>query len=182
MTPYNKLRCVHRHTIDEHPACFARGDIKYSNDRDFERYTGNPWYTFPEYKIGYFDIEVDNLKADFGTVLTWAIKDKDGEVFHDSITREEIFDGIYDKRVVKSFVDKMKEYKIFVGYYSTRFDLPYMRSKALHYKLGFPGYGDQYHWDMFYTVRAKLALSRNTLENACDWLGIEGKTPIKTSS
>jgi len=71
--------------------------------------------------------------------------------------------------------------KFLVGYYSTRMDLPYMRAKALHYGLEFPGVGELYHWDLYYTVRYKLGLSRNSLANACDWLGIEGKTPIDKS-
>lgn len=176
---YSELRCTHRHTIKTHPACFANGNIKWPDDRTFERYSGNPWFTFPEYKIGYFDIEVDNLKADFGTVLTWAIKDKGGEVFVDSITRDELLSDDCDRRVVESFVNKMNEYKIIVGYYSTMFDLPFMRSKALHYRIPFPEFGDIFHWDIYYTVRSKFNLSRKSLESACDYFGIKGKTPIE---
>lgn len=174
------LRCIHRHTIDEHPQCFRNGRIKYDfkDDREFQKLTGLPWYQFTDYRIGYFDIETDNLNADFGTVLSWAFKEKDGPVYTDVITKEEIFDGTYDKRIVESFVEKMKEFKIIMGYYSTGFDLPYMRAKALHYGIEFPAYGDNYHWDLYYTVKSKLRISRKSLDNACDYLGIVGKTPI----
>ena len=62
--------------------------------------------------------------------------------------------------------------------HNTGFDFPYMRAKALHYNIPFPGYGDLYHWDVYYTVKSKLKISRKSLDNACDYLGIVGKTPI----
>lgn len=174
------LRCIHRHTIDEHPSCFSKGLIKYefTNDREWERITGMPWYQFPDYKIGYFDIETDNLYADFGTVLSWCIKLKDGETKHSVITKNELFSDSIDKRLVKEFVDEISKYKIVLGYNSTNFDFPFMRAKALHYGLDFPAYGEIYHWDLYYTVKSKLRLSRKTLESACDYLNIKGKTPI----
>jgi len=174
------LRCIHRHTIEEHPSCFAKGLIKYDfkDDREFERLTGVPWYQYPDYKIGYLDIETDGLKADFSTMLSWAIKEKGGAVTTDVITKAELFNGVYDKRLIKSCVDEMKKYAIIVTYYGTRFDIPYLRTKALHYDMEFPGYGELYHFDLYYTVKSKLNLSRKSLDNACDYLGIEGKTPI----
>ena len=56
--------------------------------------------------------------------------------------------------------------------------MPYMRAKALHYDLNFPGYGEIYHWDLFYTAKSKLRLSRKSLDNVCDYLGIAGKTHL----
>jgi uncharacterized protein YprB with RNaseH-like and TPR domain len=176
------LRCVHRHTVDEHPNCFKEGRILYEfkDDREWERETGIPWYQFPGYKIGYFDIETDNLFADFGTMLTWCLKEKDGKIYHDQITKKELFDLKGDERIVKSLLEKMKEYKILVGYNSDRFDIPFLRARALYYGLDelVPGYGEQYTWDLFWTARSKLRITRKSLDNVCDLLGIEGKTPI----
>ena len=176
----NNLRCVHRHTIEEHPSCFAKGLIKYDfkDDREFERLTGIPWYQYPKYKIGYLDIETDGLKADFSTMLSWAIKEKDGDVTTGVITKEELFNGVYDKRLIQECVDEMRKYAIIITYFGSRFDIPYLRTKALHYGMDFPGYGELYHFDLYYTVKSKLNLSRKSLDNACDYLGIEGKTPI----
>jgi DNA polymerase elongation subunit (family B) len=175
-----ELRCIHRHTIEEHPSCFYKGLIKYEfkNDREWERVTGIPWYQYPGYKMGYFDIETDSLFADFGTVLSWCFKLKGGETKKSVITKKEIFNGDYDRRLIKEFIDELKNYKIIIGYNSTNFDLPYMRAKALHYGMDFPGYGENYHWDLYYTVKSKLRLSRKSLDNACDYLNIKGKTPI----
>jgi len=175
------IRCVHRHHWPDHKACFANGRIDYDfkDDRDFERKTGLPWWKYYYKKIGYFDIETTaDFNADWGTVLTWCIKEKDGGIESSVITREELLSGVYDKRVVEEFVTALQKYTIIVGYYSDRFDMPFMRSKAMHYGIDFPSYGDLYHWDLYYTVRAKLKLSRRSLDNVCQYLGIPGKTPI----
>ena len=177
-----ELRCVHRHSIEEHPACFAKGLIKWPDDKTFVKLTDDKWYNFPEYKVCYVDIETDNLNADFGTVLSWCIKEKDKEVKYSVITKEELFNGTVDKRLTEEFVEEISKYKIVVGYYSSKFDIPYMRSKALHWNLDFPEYGSIFTWDLYYTIRYKLKLSRNSLDNACDYLGIKGKTPIDKES
>lgn len=178
---YSKeLRCIHRHSIEEHPACFAKGLIKWPNDRVFSRLTDENWFNYPGYKIGYLDIEVDNLDADWGMILTWCIKEKGTDKLYTGvITKEEIFNEKYDKRIVEELVNALGNFKILVGYYSTNFDMPFIRTRALHYGLEFPGYGDLYHWDLYYTVRNKLKLSRNSLDNATNFLGIKGKTPIE---
>lgn len=193
-------RCIHRHTVKTHPNCFVVGRVEppYVDDADFERRSGKPWWEFrkengdPFYRIGFFDIEVDNLKADFGTVLSWAIKPLGEDPVYSVIKKKELFDIKYDRRVVEDFIKELDNFDILVGYFSSRFDMPYMRAKALHYGMKFPGFalqqnrtgkfyskGTLIHWDLFYTVRSKLGISRKSLENACDYLGIEAKgTPL----
>src|SRR3972149_923284 len=175
-----QLRCIHRHTLAEHPQCFLKGLVKYEfkDDREWEKLTGLPWYNFPGYKMGYFDIEVDNLNADFGTVLSWCIKERDGQIISDIITKEDLFNGEQDKRIVNSFVETLKQFDIVMGYYSDNFDMPYMRAKAMHFDMPFPEYGDLYHWDLYWTARSKLKISRKRLENVCGYLNIAGKTHI----
>jgi len=180
MTKTKELRCIHRHTIKTHPACFAKGLLKdkWASEKDFVKATGLPWYKVPGTRIGYLDIEADGLRADFATMLTWCIKEKGGSVRYDVVTKKELFDGDSDKRLIQSIVDEMKKYDIIVGYYSTIYDLAFIRAKALHYGIDFPEYGSLYHWDLYYVVKSKLNLSRKSLDNACDFLGIKGKTPI----
>ena len=177
-----QLRCVHRHSIETHPACFAQGRINYEfkDDREWERATGTPWYTFPEYKIGYFDLETDGLKADFGTALTWCVKEKGGKIASGVIKKQELFNEVdVDKRVLQDLADELSKYKIIVTFFGTRFDVPFVRTKAIKYGIrGVFEYGNTYHFDLFYTAKSKLNLSRKTLDNICDYLGIEGKTPI----
>ena len=176
-----QLRCVHRHSIDTHPACFAQGriDYEFQNDREWEKVTGQPWYNFPEYKIGYFDLEADGLKADFATMLTWCVKEKGGKITNGVITKKELFNTIdVDKRLITDLCNELSKYKIIVTYFGTRYDLPFARTKAMRYWLPFLEYGETYHFDLFYTAKSKLNLSRKSLDNVCDYLGIKGKTPI----
>ncbi len=180
-----QLRCFHRHSIETHPACFAQGLVNYEfeTDKEWEKVTGTPWYTFPEYKIGYLDIEADGLKTDFSTMLTWCIKEKGGKITSGVIKKKELFSEIdVDKRLVTDLSKELAKYKIIVTYFGTRYDLPFIRTKAMRYGVPLLEYGGTYHFDLFYTVRAKMNLSRKSLDNACDYLGIKGKTEIDKES
>jgi len=178
----NELRCVHRQDIKHHPSCFRKGLVNYVDSRQFEKLTGQSWWKMPGYRIGYLDIETDGLKADFSTMLSWAIKEKGGETAVGVITKEELFNGVYDRNLVQACVDEMRKYSIIITYFGSRFDIPYIRTKCLHYGIEFPGYGEIYHFDLFYLVKSKLNLSKKSLDNACDYLGIQGKTPIDKES
>lgn len=173
-----ELRCIHRHTIDEHPACFVDGEVNPKQAMQIFKETGKPWHLLEDYRIGYFDIESDGLKADFATMLSWCIKERDGDIYYDVVSKKDFSNGTYDQRIIKSAIDTMNKFKIICGYYSTKYDIPFLRSKALHYGIEFPEYGSVYHYDVYYTVKAKLCLSRSSLDAACDYLNIEGKTPL----
>lgn len=172
------LRCIHRHTIDEHPACFAKGLVKEEKTL-IEAITKAPekipWYKEEGFRIGYLDIETDGLKADWSTMLSWCLKEKDGETTYDVITKRELFDYSLDKRIVASLMQELMKYKIIVGYYTTVFDIPFIRTKALRHNIDFPEYGQIFHWDIYYTVKSKLNLSRKSLENVCDYLNLGEK-------
>jgi len=176
------VRCIHRHTFEEHPKCFAEGKVKFDfeNDREWERITRTPWWTYPEHNFCYFDIEADGLKVDWATMLSWAIRPKDGITTYGVITKKELFrEEAVDKDLVEACIEELSKHKIWVTYYGTGFDLPFIRAKAVHYGLDFPAYGTYYHHDLYYTIRNKFHLSRNSLDNACDYFGISGKTPIE---
>ena len=179
----DKVRCIHRHSIDEHPACFYEGTVL---DKRVDQ--SKAWWTQPGMKIGYLDIESDGLKADFATMLSWCIKEKDGKVTGEMITKNELFNSESpDKRLIDHLIAEMRKYTILVTYYGTNFDLPFIRTKSIRYGLDFPHYifndkdklvPEISHFDIFYTVKSKLLLSRSSLDNACDYFGIKGKTPI----
>jgi len=113
-----KLRCIHRHVIEEHPMCFLNGDIKWPTDKAFEKYNDVPWFMWPGHKIGYLDIETSGLNVNFGTMLSWAIKEKGGGIHYDVITKDDIFDrNIRDLKLVTSLLEELKKYSIVVTYY-----------------------------------------------------------------
>jgi len=104
-------------------------------------------------RIGYVDIENDNLHPEFGHVLTIALlirdvtsRDKVLEVKKYRVTQQEIWDSIktrkvdFDRRIVKAFFDDLKKYEIdlLIGHYAigwNKHDLPFLRSRALLMKM-----------------------------------------------
>ncbi len=180
----NIFRCIHRHPANEHPACFAQG--KVLDKRPMYEQINHPWYKANGSRIGYLDIEADGLKADFSTMLSWCIKERDGETYYDVITQNDMLErkGDADKRIIESLVNTLSNFNIVVTYYGGdfRYDLPFIRTKAIHYGLEFPGWKALFQYDLYAVVKQKLCLSRNTLDAACDYFGIVGKTPILKSA
>jgi len=94
----------------EHPVCFDR----------------NTKGLFQE-KVLFFDIEAEDLSADYGIMFNWFAIDEDGNEFEDYITLDDIkkyksshrdIEPREDTRIVKSLVDLMSKYTRVVGHYS----------------------------------------------------------------
>jgi uncharacterized protein YprB with RNaseH-like and TPR domain len=128
----------------------------------------------------YFDIEASNLDADFGIMLSWAIKPSDSKVvIGDVLTPTDVKRGYEDKRIVQSAIDALGQFDRVVTYYGTGFDLPFLRARALIVGVEFPTFGTLKHKDLYYTVKSKFKLSSRRLENACRHLiGQTDKTRI----
>ena len=155
-----KFKCEHGHSGLEHTACFERNNIDLR-------------------KMGYFDIEATQLKADFGFILSWYIKEKGKEVYQKgTVTRESILSGELDKSSIREMVNAIKEYDCIVTYYGSMFDIPYGRTRALMQGLSFIPPRIVKHIDLYWTVKTKFKFFNNKLETACRNFGIEGKTHI----
>ena len=130
--------------------------------------------------IGAFDIETANLEANSGHMLSWSFTDvRTGETTSDCITRAEIINGLGDdSRIIKSLVNELKKYDVILGFWSTNFDVPYVRARALGQGIDFPIYGSVFHIDVFYAARSLMKLHRRSLQAATEFLGIEGKTHL----
>jgi uncharacterized protein YprB with RNaseH-like and TPR domain len=144
----NKNKCKHGHNFLEHYACFLREHPE-------------------EEKMGFIDIETTNLKANFGIIICYAIVDDTTEEVTTRILTKNDLRTCLDEKVVKQCVHDMREYDRLIGYYSTKFDIPFIRTRALALNLDFPEYGEIVHNDLYYSVRNKLCLNSNRLENAC---------------
>lgn len=162
----NKHKCKHGHTYLEHYNCYLEEN--------------------PEgIKIGFFDIETTNLKADFGIMLCYCIKEGNkNKILQRSITKQELQEeNVLDKNVVKSCIVDLLKFDKIVTHYGTNFDLPFVRSRALFWNLNFPIYGELVHKDTYYMCRSKLCISRNRLASACQHvLGKTRKTAIDSRS
>ena len=139
-------KCRHFKPYIEHPSCYL------------QEVTDNS-------RIGYFDIETSGFKADWSIMLCYCILDeKTDKISSQTLNKN---DKNFDERIVRQCVKDIQSYDLIIGFYSTRFDLPFIRTRALIHGIDFPGYGALLHKDVYYMVRNKFALSRNRLENAC---------------
>ena len=133
-----------------------------------------------EISIGYLDIESTGFSANIDLMLSWCIKGRGvKKVAGDVIKREEIMSNKQDKRIVKSLVEEINKYDVIFTYYGTRFDVPFIRTRAMYHGIDFPMYKQKAHKDLYYVVKSKLKLHRSSLQAATEFFGIDGKTRIK---
>lgn len=169
-TPKNILNkmatklCNHSHTFWLHPACFVEE------------------YGIQE-KIGILDIEPHNLNADYGVCICYTIKEYGKDIFYqDAINIKDIKKGWEDKRVLTNLSQDLRRFDRIVGFYISdrKFDLPYLRSRALKYKIDFPAFGELWVTDLHTTVKNKLKFRRNSLRVVCDHFNIPSKSIFTT--
>jgi DNA polymerase III epsilon subunit-like protein len=153
-------RCPHRHSGLDHYHCWLA-----------ETQKAQRWCVL--------DLETSNLNAPFGILLCWGIKEygKD-EIYQGAITKKDLADSYLDRRLVAECVDVLGRFDTVITYYGTGFDIKWLRAKTLHFNLEFPPYGSIRHIDLYYMVKNRLKLGRSSLDNACEYLGISGKTRI----
>lgn len=156
-------RCrKHSHTYLEHYNCYL-----------VENPRGNR-------QLGFFDIETfsSNFSADRGVILCYCLKEQGTNEYYEShITPKELKSKDLDKRLVKQCIKDLSNFDAVSTYYGTGFDLPFLRTRALVHKLDFFNYGELFQEDVYYSVRSKLGLSKNSLDNACKTvLGSSKKT------
>jgi uncharacterized protein YprB with RNaseH-like and TPR domain len=131
-------------------------------------------------KVGYLDIEATQLTANFGWMISWCIKEQDTKKIHTAtVTRDEIITGVLDKRIVEELVETLKQFTQIVTYYGARYDIPFIRTRAIFWGIPFIPYGEIEHKDLYFLARAKLRLHSNRLEVVCDLMGIKGKTHLE---
>lgn len=148
--------CKHNHSLLEHMNCYKKG-------------------MFTEEKIGFFDIETCGLKADYSYVFSYCIKDLAGGVDKRVITRKEILSKTKDKALMEDMVTDFKKYDRLVTYYGARFDMPFVRTRALKWNVEFPSYKELLHTDVYFIIKHKFKLRRSSLQVACEMFDIGAK-------
>jgi DNA polymerase elongation subunit (family B) len=146
-------------------------------------------------RFGFYDIEtVSGFAANYGAMCSWAIyiapvevlengkveASMNGYIKWDAWKRSEAINPKkFDKRIVKSLVKCIwDEVDVLVGYYSSRFDDRYIRTRAGYWGIPFPQYQEKYAYDVWKNIRATHKLGRNTLAQATALYGIEGKNHV----
>lgn len=155
-------RCAaHQVRYIEHPNCYAK--------------------ECPEQqKTGFIDIESSQLTADWGIALCVSILPMDSNIsYARTITKAELYSDSVDKNLIKDVVKEMRTYDRLIGFYASnmRFDIPFLRTRAIHHDLDFPGFGEIIMEDLYPVVRYKFRLKSNRLDSACEaLLGTSNKT------
>lgn len=149
-------RCRHSHSYLSHYNCY----LKELHDK--------------QERIGFLDIEASNLDANFGFMISYCIKDSLSDIIYEDIITPKDIEHLAEKnskeedyRVVKNCIKDMLRFDKVVGFYSTKFDLPYIRTRALVNGLEFPNFGSLVHKDVYYIVRNKFKLNNNKQVTAC---------------
>ena len=155
-----KWRCMHGETGLSHYQCYLRSKPE-------------------EEHRGYLDIETSNLHASFGIVLCYAIKDSQSDVIYSRAVTAQELRTCLDKKVIEQCMKDMQRFDRVCTFYGSRFDVPFLRTRALALGIEFPEFGLLYHTDMYFTARARLRLHSNRLEQVCRTLfGETSKTHI----
>jgi hypothetical protein len=159
----------------------------WEHPRCFERYTRGLY----QEKVLFFDIEAEDLNADYGIMFNWYATDEEGNSFEDYITIDDIkkykssdrnVEPKEDTRIVQSVVDLISKYTRVVGHYSCGYDLPFARTRAVIDGVDFPSYGMIFQSDTWVFLKKKFKLSRNSLENGCRKLvGVTHKDKLSLS-
>jgi uncharacterized protein YprB with RNaseH-like and TPR domain len=144
----------------------------WEHPRCFERYTKGLY----QEKVIYFDIEAEDLNADYGIMFNWYAIDENGNNFEDYLTLADIkkykssnrdVEPKEDTRIVTSLVDTLSKYTRCVAHYGCGYDLPFARTRAVIDKVAFPTYGMLFQSDTWVILKKKFKLSKNSLENGC---------------
>lgn len=153
----------------------ARGPVQAYQCRSCGKKTQSVGPFKPE-RVGYLDIEASQLKSDFGHVISWAIKTKGGAV-HSRVLHERSLAA--EKVLLGWLLLTMRTYDRLVTYYGSRFDLPFIMSRAITHGLRPLEYGEVVHTDLYFVAKHKLGtLSSKRLANVTRLFGIKGKTPL----
>lgn len=132
-------------------------------------------------KIDLFDIESSNLNADFGFILSGAVKSLGEPASKTFIVKLDDYkaykgDPTNDKKLVKDLADRLSESDLWISWYGARFDVPYINSRLVFH--GYSPLPPVPHIDLWRTSKYQLKLHSNRLASASAFLGLEDKTRL----
>lgn len=128
--------------------------------------------------IGYWDIETSDFNPYQNFMICYAFARRDivtGKIekFEDAITKKDIAKAVknnnfnFDERLLQNLSQCMEECDMIEGHYSTKFDMPFFRSRCLLTKQPelIPDYGKLKFSDTWRKMKTTLKANRNTLNN-----------------
>lgn len=128
-----------------------------------------------------FDIEASSLNASFGHLLCFGYQDirtKHAKVLRIDQYPAATMDEPIDYHLVKAIHGMMEQDDIFVSWYGTGYDWPFLKTRIM--LAGLSPMPPLKHVDLYYTCRANLKLHSNRLQGASETLGCPlSKTPVR---
>lgn len=155
----------HNHAYLHHPNCYLN---EYPNTEFTER-------------VAFLDIEATNLKADFGIAICWVIRPAKKKTFIERCITQKELKTCLDENVIRELIKTLPRFDRVIAHYGSRFDLPYLRSRALNLGLEFPEYKSLWQTDTWRIARNRLCISSNRLGNIANLLGIKQQKTRITS-
>jgi DNA polymerase elongation subunit (family B) len=130
-------------------------------------------------KLVLFDIETTNLNANFGICLCVAWKVLGERAVHSvSIDQSPTFDKdtTNDKYVVTTAAKALSAADIVCGWYSSKFDWPFLQTRLLaHKQKVMPPVS---HLDAWRIAKYQMRMNSNRLATVSEFLGVEEKTKL----
>lgn len=129
-----------------------------------------------------FDIEASQLKADFGRMLAFGWKEL-GKGKKATVKTVMDFqrrfkkDPTDDKELVKYAREVLEDADLWITWYGTYFDVPFINTRLLAH--GLSPLPPTAHTDGWKIARFGLKLHSNRLASVSEFLGLEEKTPLK---
>ena len=155
-----------------------------------------PWqHQYIKKKIEYqgiWDIETTDFDPKRGFIVCYSfifrnIISGKIEKVSDHVTKDDIKKSVkrnkfhFDYRLLQSLSEKMKDCDQVIGHYSTKFDMPFFRTRCLITEQSdlIPDYGEVLQGDTWRMAKNSLKMPRNTLNNLGYYtLGHSDKTHV----
>jgi uncharacterized protein YprB with RNaseH-like and TPR domain/predicted RNA-binding Zn-ribbon protein involved in translation (DUF1610 family) len=129
-------------------------------------------------KIAHLDLECSNLNADWGIIICACIKWDGGKIDTFRLTDYKQKDIMDDSGVCAAMRDALNTADMWTGWYSARFDIPYLQARLLYHGED-PISSKVPHVDLWRTAKYQLKLSSNRLANIQRFFKLSAsKTPI----
>jgi len=155
-------RCSYRHVVQE---------------GEFRCRWRHPVVIEDDLTPAYLDIETSNLDASFGQLHSYALKPQGQTRVIARAIKQRSLAG--EKELLEQFLEDVKPFNCWITYYGTGFDVKFLRTRCMYHRLPFPGYGMAIHVDLYYVARGRMKMHSNRLQAVAEFLGIEGKTPLR---
>jgi len=124
------------------------------------------------------DIETTGLNANFDYIISYDLYTWDKRHIGRSLEKEEVLNfNVLDKVLLKDFCSRIRDFSRVIVYWGKdrRHDLPFLRTRALHWDCDFPKYKELNMVDCYDLCKNKLRLHRYRLETVCNFLHIPSK-------